>query len=108
MRIEVIQSYQNAKILILQYIFVAIIYLYALPLLEQYFIWLLVDLVKANDQDKWNANYLDAAYMTPEDFSNLGKMDIIKEAKSLIFFFKFDSWDDRTFINDTVTHDYDF
>ena len=46
--------------------------------------------------------------MTPEDFSNLGKMDIIKEAKSLIFFFKFDSWDNSTFINDTVTNDYDF
>ena len=40
-----------------------------------------MDLVKANDQDKLNVNYLDVAYMAPEDFSNLGEMDIIKKTK---------------------------
>ena len=66
-----------------------------------------MDLSKANYQDKLNVNYLDAGYMAPEDYISLGKMDIIKKAKSLIFFFQLNLWDSSSFINDTVHHDYD-
>ena len=64
--------------------------------------------MQASFQDKLNVNYLDAGYMAPEDYISLGKMDIIKKTKSLVFFFKLDFLDCSSFINDTVNHYYDF